>query len=110
MICSGTSEPQLKAISSEVHGRIKKEHGVSPHAVDGFPASQWIVMDYGDVVVHIFHAQKRDYYGLEELWSDAPRLPLTEKAGEAKKEKPKVKAAAKPTKARAKKTRKPPAA
>ena len=47
-------------------------------AVDGFPASQWIVADYSDVVVHIFHNEKRVFYSLEDLWSDAPRLVLEE--------------------------------
>ncbi len=47
-----------------------------PTAVDGFPASQWVVADYSDVVVHIFQAEKRALYSLEELWSDAPRLKL----------------------------------
>jgi ribosome-associated protein len=45
-------------------------------AIDGFPMSQWVVADYGDVVVHLFSQDKRAYYGLEDLWSDAPRLPL----------------------------------
>lgn len=45
-------------------------------AVDGFPLSQWIVADYSDVVVHIFHADKRLFYSLEDLWGDAPRLKL----------------------------------
>lgn len=103
MICSGTSEPQLKAIASEIHEMLKKEHGVSPHAVDGFPASQWIVMDYQDVVVHIFHVQKRDFYGLEDLWNDAPRLALGGGASEAKPEKAKPKPRKKPAKPRAKK-------
>ncbi len=76
VLCSGTSEPHLKAIASEVEGRLKKEHGVTPMAVDGYPLSQWIVADFSDVVVHIFHADKRDFYSLEELWSDAPRLKL----------------------------------
>ena len=43
-------------------------------AVDGFPASQWIVLDYMQVIVHIFHAEKRDFYALEDLWGDAPRI------------------------------------
>ncbi len=77
VLCSGTSEPHLKAIASEVEGRLKKEHGVKPMATDGYPLSQWIVADYSDVVVHIFHAEKRDFYSLEDLWSDAPRLKLT---------------------------------
>lgn len=49
---------------------------MKPTAVDGFPLSQWIVADYSDVVVHIFHADKRAFYSIEELWSDAPRLKL----------------------------------
>jgi ribosome-associated protein len=76
VICSGTSEPHLKAIAGELHDRLKKDHGVQPMAVDGFPASQWIVADYSDVVVHIFHQDKRAFYALEDLWSDAPRLKL----------------------------------
>jgi ribosome-associated protein len=76
VICSGTSEPHLKAIASDLHDRLKKEHNVQPMAVDGFPLSQWIVADYSDVVVHIFHRDKRAYYSLEDLWGDAPRLKL----------------------------------
>jgi ribosome-associated protein len=104
VICSGTSEPQLKAIAGEIHETLKKDHGVSPHAVDGYPASQWVVMDYGDVVVHIFHEQKRDFYGLEELWSDAPRLNLGQEIAEPKKVK--VTARKKSAAPRKKKTRK----
>ena len=74
VICSGTSEPHLKAIAGDVEDRLKKEYGVKPMAVDGYPASQWIVADYSDVVVHIFHSEKRVFYSLEDLWSDAPRL------------------------------------
>jgi len=76
VICSGTSEPHLKAIAGEIEGRLKQDNKVTPNAVDGYPLSQWIVIDYGDVVVHIFHEQKRAFYSLEDLWSDAPRLKL----------------------------------
>ena len=76
VICSGTSEPHLKAIINELEDRLKKDHGVRPMAVDGFPMSQWVVADYSNVVVHIFHENKRGFYSLEDLWSDAPRLPL----------------------------------
>lgn len=75
MICSGTSEPHIKAIASEIQATLKKE-GVKPHAVDGYPTSQWVVIDYSDVIVHIFHELKRPYYSIEDLWSDAPRLKL----------------------------------
>lgn len=76
IICSGTSEPHLKAIAGEVTDRLKQEHNVAPMAIDGYPLSQWIVADYSGVVVHIFHTDKRDFYSLEDLWSDAPRLKL----------------------------------
>jgi len=75
LICSGTSEPHLKAIAGEIQDQLKKE-GVKPTAVDGYPLSQWIVADYSDVVVHIFHQEKRAFYSLDELWGDAPRLKL----------------------------------
>jgi ribosome-associated protein len=74
VICSATSEPQLKAIANEIQTRLKKDHGVRAVAMDGFPASQWIVLDYLEVVVHIFHRDKRAFYSLEDLWGDAPRV------------------------------------
>ncbi len=74
MICSATSEPQLKAIAGEVEAQLKQNERVRPFAVDGFPASQWIVLDYMQVIVHVFHSEKREFYALEDLWSDAPRL------------------------------------
>ncbi|MFL6594784.1 MAG: ribosome silencing factor [Chthoniobacterales bacterium] len=74
VICSASSEPQLKAIAGEIEVQLKQNHDVRPSAVDGFPASQWIVLDYMQVIVHIFHAEKRDFYSLEDLWGDAPRL------------------------------------
>jgi ribosome-associated protein len=76
VICSGTSEPHLKAIAGEIQEKLREEQDVRPHNVDGYPMSQWIVVDYYDVLVHIFHQSKRGFYSLEELWSDAPRLPL----------------------------------
>jgi len=81
VICSATSEPQLKAIANEIETRLKEENAIRPVAIDGFPASQWIVLDYLQVVVHIFHQDKRAFYSLEDLWGDAPRVerePATE--------------------------------
>lgn len=74
VICSAGSEPQLKAIANEIEVRLKQDYAMRPVAVDGFPASQWIVLDYMQVIVHIFHAEKRAFYALEDLWGDAPRL------------------------------------
>ena len=74
VICSGTSEPQLKAIANEIETRLREDHSLRPVAIDGFPASQWMVLDYLQVVVHIFHREKRAFYSLEDLWGDAPRI------------------------------------
>lgn len=74
VICSAASEPQLKAIAGEIEAQLKQADGVRPNAVDGFPSSQWIVLDYMQVIVHIFHSEKRGFYALEDLWGDAPRL------------------------------------
>ncbi|HZJ38120.1 MAG TPA: ribosome silencing factor [Chthoniobacterales bacterium] len=74
VICSGTSEPHLKAIAGEIETRLKTDHDMRPISIDGFPASQWIVLDYMQVIVHVFHRDKREFYSLEDLWGDAPRL------------------------------------
>jgi ribosome-associated protein len=74
VICSAQSEPQIKAIANGVEQALKEGFERHPLAVDGFPTSQWIVIDYGDVMFHIFHEQKRTVYALEDLWSDAPQV------------------------------------
>jgi len=76
VICSAQSEPQIKAIANGVEKALKEDLGRYPLAVDGFPASQWVVIDYGDVMFHIFHEQKRPVYALEDLWSDAPQVSI----------------------------------
>ena len=74
VICSAQSEPQIKAIANGVEQALKESMERHPLAVDGFPTSQWVVIDYGDVMFHIFHEQKRGVYALEDLWSDAPQV------------------------------------
>jgi len=64
----------LKAIAGEVETKLKQDHGIRATAIDGFPASQWIVLDYLQVIVHVFHQAKRAFYSLEDLWSDATRV------------------------------------
>jgi ribosome-associated protein len=73
VICSGTSEPHLKAIGTEIRENLRDHLGLTAHA-DGFPASHWVVLDYGSVIIHIFQPEKREFYDLESLWRDAPRL------------------------------------
>ena len=76
VIVSGTSDPQLKAIASSIRGRVRDATNLRPLAEDGFPGSQWVIIDYGSVIVHIFHTEKRDVYGLETLWGDARRIDI----------------------------------
>ena len=74
VICSGTSEPHLRAIEEEVSGKLRDRHGVEPRAVDGTRNSGWVVLDYVDVIVQVMKADVRERYDLEGLWNDAPRL------------------------------------
>ncbi len=71
VVCSGTSEPHLKAVAAEIRERLREDHGIRAVS-DGLPASQWVVLDYGSVLVHVFQPAKRQYYNLEGLWRDAP--------------------------------------
>lgn len=74
VICTATSMPHLKAIRNEIKDRFWMEHQRKPIAVDDNMESLWIILHYGDVMVHVFHKEKRDFYALEELWGDAPRV------------------------------------
>ncbi|MEI6873307.1 MAG: ribosome silencing factor [Verrucomicrobiota bacterium] len=76
VICSGNSEPQLKAIAEEVQAVLRVDHGVRAKRVDGFPFSHWVIVDFEDVIVHLFHETKRAQYALEDLWGEAPRLEV----------------------------------
>ena len=73
LICTGTSEPHLKAIADAIARRLLDE-GIRPLHRDGYPPSRWIVMDYNDVLIHIFHPELRQRYCLEDLWGDAKRV------------------------------------
>ena len=70
VICSGESERQMKAVSDEVEHVLKKD-GLLPHHREGTLDSGWLLFDFGDVVVHIFAPFEREYYQLDELWSQA---------------------------------------
>jgi ribosome-associated protein len=77
VISSGRNDRQVKAIAEEVERRVKGHDGSSPRAVEGLADARWVLMDYGDFVVHVFDEEARSYYDLERLWSDAPRLSVT---------------------------------
>ncbi len=74
VICTGTSEPHLRAIVEEITARLREEHGVRPRAMDGTLHTAWVVLDFFDVIVHVMRADVREHYDLEGLWGDAPRL------------------------------------
>lgn len=71
IICEGDSTTQIKAISDNVNLRLKREGNLYPNHVEGAQSAVWICIDYFNTVVHIFHPEKRDFYQLEALWSDA---------------------------------------
>lgn len=71
VICSGNSTRQVKAIADEIDYKLNAGR-VLPHHVEGVSECRWVLMDYSDVVVHIFEAGAREYYDLEGLWGDAP--------------------------------------
>ena len=77
VIASGSSMPHLRAIRNEISERIREDREEKPHSAQGMAESQWMLLDYGDVVAHIFLNEKRELYALEDLWSDAPRLAWT---------------------------------
>jgi ribosome-associated protein len=72
VVCSGNTERQTKAIHDGVLEGLKREHGVLPRRVEGLASADWILMDYLDVVVHIFTPATREFYRLEQLWGEAP--------------------------------------
>lgn len=74
VITSGRNTRQVKTIAEEVEARLKADGGITPLRVEGLGDSQWILLDYGDIVVHVFLDETREYYDLERLWSDAPRV------------------------------------
>ena len=73
VIATGGSDRQVKAVHDRIHENMKKDHGLLPRRVEGLGESRWILMDYLDVIVHVFTAEAREYYRLEQLWGEAPK-------------------------------------
>jgi ribosome-associated protein len=73
VVATGGSDRQVKAIHDRIHEGMKKEHGQLPRRVEGVAEARWILMDYWDVIVHIFTAEAREFYRLEQLWGEAPK-------------------------------------
>ena len=77
VICSGTSDRQVRAFASSIQENLKKS-GIVPLGVEGEKTGKWVLMDYDDLIVHIFYEPVRAFYDLERLWSDAPRMEIGE--------------------------------
>ena len=79
VIASGNVPSHVSALSDAVFETVKKATGLTPHKVEGYNNAEWILMDYFDVVVHIFQKEKRAFYRLDELWSDGEEIPISVK-------------------------------
>lgn len=78
VICQGSSTSQVSAIADSIRERLQKNLDLKPYNYDGYKNSQWIIIDYGDVMVHVFLPEYREFYNLEELWNDANITNLPE--------------------------------
>jgi ribosome-associated protein len=81
VICTGRTDRQTKAIHDAIHTGMKSAHGILPARVEGLPQARWILIDYLDVIVHIFTPETRDYYRLEQLWGEAPAQAVSAGSG-----------------------------
>ncbi|WP_124727871.1 ribosome silencing factor [Staphylospora marina] len=73
VICEGNSQTQVQAIATEIRDKVE-EAGITLKGMEGFQEARWVLIDLGDVVVHVFHKDEREFYGLERLWGDAPQV------------------------------------
>ncbi len=80
VICSGESTTQVKAIAEHIEEGFLKR-AIKPLSIEGLSYAHWVLMDYGDIIVHVFEEETRAYYELEKLWLDAPRISFEEKKG-----------------------------
>lgn len=78
VVLSGDSDVHTRAIADSVTERLEEEHGETPAGVEGHSSGRWILLDFIDIVVHVFLPRVREFYQLERLWGDAPRAPLGE--------------------------------
>jgi ribosome-associated protein len=80
VVMSGRSDRQVNAIARGIEGHLKKKLDVRAIGVEGLPQGTWVLMDFGDVIVHVFHEDTRGYYDVESLWIDAARVEVEEAA------------------------------
>jgi ribosome-associated protein len=85
VICTARNERQAKAIAEDVQLRLKHDDDLLAARVEGLPEARWILVDYIDCILHVFVAETRELYRLEQLWGEAPRLDLNETAGDVRR-------------------------
>lgn len=76
LICTATNSPMMDAVMDEITEKVQRNTGIKPFSVEGRAGSKWVLLDYGSVVVHVFRPETRDFYRLEKLWGEAPRVDL----------------------------------
>ena len=76
IIATGANQRQVQAISDEIEEQLKKQSGTRPVRTEGYSAAEWVLMDYGDFIVHIFEKNAREFYDLERLWRDAKKVDI----------------------------------
>lgn len=76
VICTGNNDRQVKTIAEEVEDQLRDIHGIKPIGREGEAEGCWVLLDFADVVVHVFQPMEREFYRLEKLWSDAERIEL----------------------------------
>ena len=86
VIATDTSGRQLRAISDAIDEVLQKQFGHTRMGIEGYQESRWILLDYGNVVIHLFDGETREFYALEDFWSEAQRVPLPWKPAEEGKE------------------------
>ena len=80
VIATGSSRTNVQALADHVEERLARSHGVKPLRVEGRSEGEWVLVDYGDIIVHIFQGAPREFYSLERLWGDAGRIRWEEPA------------------------------
>jgi ribosome-associated protein len=80
VVATGGTDRQVKAVHDRIHEGMKKEHGLLPRRVEGASEARWILMDYYDVIIHIFTPEAREFYRLEQLWGEAPKRLVEDEA------------------------------
>ena len=77
LLCSGNSTTQVKSLAEELEFKLSQQ-GIQPHRIEGAQTASWIILDYGEVVIHVFHRETRQFYNLERLWADGKSIDLSE--------------------------------